>query len=331
MSFEGASSARTRLLFAEIVAAQERFSAIEAELAAPAVEPRALDVTLSGLRSALEELSVAGEALGAEQTELAATQEQVEAERRRYEDLFVLAPVAQLVTDADGIVTEANLAAADLLGVQRRSLGGKALALFVTGEDRHEFRAGMAALASAPDTQRWPVRMEGRDGTAFPAEVAVRPIRDRAGQVQAVRWAVADATDQVRVARELHALNERFEQRVEQRTADLSATNERLAGALREVSNLSEQLQHALDSRVVIEQAKGRLIEALAVNADGAFELLRRRARDTGRKLREVAAEVADGSVRLHANDPDPDPDPEPRRGVSRNVVRHGRAGPPST
>lgn len=329
MSFEGASPARTRLLFAEI-AAQERFSAIEAELAAPELEPEALEaleVTLSELRSALEELSVAGEALGAQQAELVAAQALVEAERRRYEDLFVLAPVAQLVTDAHGIVGEANLAAEDLLGVRPRFLAGKALALFVTSEDRQEFRAGMAALASAPDTQHWPVRMAGRGGTAFPAEVTVSPIRDRADQVETVRWVVADATDQVRVADDLNALTERFEERVEQRTAALSATNERLLSALREVSNLSEQLQHALDSRVVIEQAKGRLIEALAVSADGAFELLRRRARDTGRKLREVASEVADGSLRLQGEDPDP----EPRRDVSRSVARHARAGPPPT
>lgn len=322
MALDEPSAARTWQLFGEIVAAQERFSAIEAGLCQPEPETEALEVTVAELRSALEELSVASEALDAQQTELAATREQVEAERRRYQDLFTLAPVAQLLTDPYGIVREANVAAAELLGVRARFLVGKALALYVTAEDRREFRGGMAALASAPDTQRWPVRMEGRGGAAFAAEVTVSPVRDRAGHVAAVRWVVADVSDQVRTATDLAALNERFEEHVQQRTAELSAANERLGTALREVSGLSEQLQHALDSRVVIEQAKGRLMEALSITADGAFELLRRRARDTGRKLREVASDVVDGSIRLHGEDPSP----VPRGGLSRNVMRHSHS-----
>jgi len=52
------------------------------------------------------------------------------------------------------------------------------------------------------------------------------------------------------------------------------------------------QLQQALDSRIVIEQAKGVLSARLDVPIEQSFDLLRRAARDHRLKLREVAAEV---------------------------------------
>jgi GAF domain-containing protein len=55
---------------------------------------------------------------------------------------------------------------------------------------------------------------------------------------------------------------------------------------------LVEQLQAALDSRIVIEQAKGALSRVHDVSVDAAFALLREQARTTGRRLSEVAAEV---------------------------------------
>jgi AmiR/NasT family two-component response regulator len=55
---------------------------------------------------------------------------------------------------------------------------------------------------------------------------------------------------------------------------------------------LNEQLQSALTSRVVIEQAKGVLAARLDLEMDEAFERLRKRSRDDRRRLVEVAEEV---------------------------------------
>src|SRR5215217_1677870 len=60
-------------------------------------------------------------------------------------------------------------------------------------------------------------------------------------------------------------------------------------------SRLANQLQTALDSRVLIEQAKGVLMASAKVDAQTAFDRLRHRARSTSRPLPEVAHEVIDG------------------------------------
>jgi GAF domain-containing protein len=55
------------------------------------------------------------------------------------------------------------------------------------------------------------------------------------------------------------------------------------------------QLQTALDSRVVIEQAKGVLAERLGLSPDEAFQKLRQKARSTNRKLHDLARDVIEG------------------------------------
>ncbi|MDO9377815.1 MAG: GAF and ANTAR domain-containing protein [Nocardioidaceae bacterium] len=62
--------------------------------------------------------------------------------------------------------------------------------------------------------------------------------------------------------------------------------------ALARAETLTEQLQGALNSRIVIEQAKGAVSMIAGVGVDEAFTLLRNRARHTGTRLGEVAAAV---------------------------------------
>lgn len=68
--------------------------------------------------------------------------------------------------------------------------------------------------------------------------------------------------------------------------------------ALREADTEREQLQRALDSRVVIEQAKGVVAQIDRVDMDEAFQRIWERARSSGRKLSEVALEIVDNAGR---------------------------------
>jgi GAF domain-containing protein len=60
-------------------------------------------------------------------------------------------------------------------------------------------------------------------------------------------------------------------------------------------NTLATQLQQALDQRVVIEQAKGILMERHGIEAQIAFERLRRRARSRQERVVDLARKVVDG------------------------------------
>jgi AmiR/NasT family two-component response regulator len=55
------------------------------------------------------------------------------------------------------------------------------------------------------------------------------------------------------------------------------------------------QLQHALESRVVIEQAKGIVAERYGLSVDEAFAAIRRASRSNRMKLRDFAATIRPG------------------------------------
>jgi hypothetical protein len=68
---------------------------------------------------------------------------------------------------------------------------------------------------------------------------------------------------------------------------------------LRRSTQTAEQLRHALDSRVLIEQAKGAAAARLGITPEAAFELLRAFARRNNRPLAGVAAEAIGGELAM--------------------------------
>jgi PAS domain S-box-containing protein len=186
-------------------------------------EPERSEGSLEELRAALEDLRVAHEELRAQNEELVAAHLEVEAERRRYHDLFQHAPDAYIVTNLAGIISESNESASRLLGIRSQFLNGKALAAYIESEDRLRFRA----LLSAPDrSERGSAasfRIRSRDGLRLYAEMTYSLVEDIDGYVTGFRWLIHDVTDQERLAHQVRALNTELESRVAERTADLKA------------------------------------------------------------------------------------------------------------
>jgi transcriptional regulator with GAF, ATPase, and Fis domain len=80
--------------------------------------------------------------------------------------------------------------------------------------------------------------------------------------------------------------------RVVQALADIATIGLLQEKAIRHGEILTEQLQRALNSRLVIEQAKGALARTQGVGVDAAFELLRGYARRHNLKLADLAERV---------------------------------------
>jgi GAF domain-containing protein len=74
--------------------------------------------------------------------------------------------------------------------------------------------------------------------------------------------------------------------------ADMAAAYLLHAGEIAASRRLNDNLRQALASRGLIERAKGILMHRDGVDAEAAFDLLRRRSMASHRKLRDVAADV---------------------------------------
>ena len=145
------------------------------------------------------------------------------------------------------------------------------------------FGTGQAVQATAAESRRrWPVFAPRASEAGFQAMCAV-PMRahtDTIGALNLFRGNDEPFSDaELEIARAMAQV------------ATIALIQER---AIRERSLLAEQLQTALRSRVVIEQAKGMLAEHLSTTVDEAFRLLNRYARDHNRRLTEVARDVVD-------------------------------------
>jgi AmiR/NasT family two-component response regulator len=80
-----------------------------------------------------------------------------------------------------------------------------------------------------------------------------------------------------------------------QSISDISGTDE--TGLVRSLRTEVAQLQQALTSRIVIEQAKGVLAERWQMHVDEAFDVLRRASRHHRLNLHELAQQVVDSPL----------------------------------
>jgi PAS domain S-box-containing protein len=186
--------------------------------------------------AALEELQVTSKELQRQNEELLDLQNRLERERRRYQDLFEFAPDGYLVTDPEGVILEANQAAARLLNRRPEYLTEKPLINYVAPWDRETFythleRAvqgegrGYSAQAngrgySARSTE-WELHLLPRHHEPFPVALTLAPDVGGDGQVIGLRWLLRDvraskrADERERLLAEVALERARFEAVIE--------------------------------------------------------------------------------------------------------------------
>ncbi|BDT68666.1 hypothetical protein os1_28520 [Comamonadaceae bacterium OS-1] len=94
-------------------------------------------LTLAGMQRAMHELQVHQIELEMQNDELLRTQLLLEASRSRYFELYDMAPVGYCTVSESGLVVEANLAVAALLGIARGPLVGQRISRFI-GKDHQD-------------------------------------------------------------------------------------------------------------------------------------------------------------------------------------------------
>jgi AmiR/NasT family two-component response regulator len=79
------------------------------------------------------------------------------------------------------------------------------------------------------------------------------------------------------------------------------------ARATAEAQKHGQHLQHALDSRIVIEQAKGMVAQMAGIAMDAAFNRIRAHSRNTNTQLTLIAASIVKGELTLGRQQTKPD------------------------
>lgn len=143
----------------------------------------------------------------------------------------------------------------------------------------------MSSFYDAAAVDRWPAFVESARAGGFGSILAV-PMR--------VRGTVLGALNLFRVDREELAGEDVVAAKALADIATIAILQDRAA---HDSTVLVDQLQHALNSRVIIEQAKGVLAEKMHVDMDESFALLREYARNHNLTLRKVAEDVASGTL----------------------------------
>jgi GAF domain-containing protein len=171
-------------------------------------------------------------------------------------------------------VTSTTQDVVELEHVQQRDQQGPCVSAFTTGE--------VVVVREIASLEQWPAYQDAARRAGFASVVGVPLALDglKVGSLNVYDARLRDwSRTDLAAARVL---------------ADVATAYLVRAGQLAEERRLTQQLQQALDSRIVIEQAKGMVGRDHQISVDEAFDLMRQYSRANNRSLRDVATAVVE-------------------------------------
>jgi PAS domain S-box-containing protein len=187
-------------------------TAVETDITANKQVARSLHQSYCSLSQRNEELAVVNEELQKTLEELRVAEEELrqqnqrlKSERQRYQGLFNFAPDGCLITDAVGIIQEANEAIAAWLQFNPKALIGRPLSDFIAGADLKTFSEYLSYVRSDQPVQICDINLQPPDASLLPTEITVAPVCDLAGKLIGLRWLIRNISDRKQLK---EALNE---------------------------------------------------------------------------------------------------------------------------
>ena len=195
----------------------------------------------------LHELRVYQIELEMQNEELRLAQLELEAARDRYSDLYDLAPVGYFTISKQGMIVEANLTAASMLGLERKLLIKKPFSHFITRDDQDSFYFYRQKLIETKEKQTCELKLVKKDGSEFYAQLDCSPVKDLQKDFNQLGISIIDIKDRKLAEEALRKTHDEPEQKVEERTAELVVANEKYKQEIKERKQAEEALQKAHD------------------------------------------------------------------------------------
>jgi PAS domain S-box-containing protein len=222
---------------------RQRAEEIAREKAARMTE-NAAALSTNEVRQTIHELRVHQIELEMQNEELRRAQGELEEARARYFDLYDLAPIGYFTVSETGMILEANLTAANMLGVTRGALVKQPLTRFILPEDRDIYYRRRNLLFETGASQMCEMRMVRKDAAPFWAQMEAR-LAQNAECAPVCRAVVSDITVRKRVEAELQQVHDELEHRVTERTEALRRANEELRTDIINRKRAEEMLHRA--------------------------------------------------------------------------------------
>lgn len=166
------------------------------------------------LQLMVEELKIHQVELELQHRDLLRAQQELEESRDLYAELFDFAPVGYLTLNPDGVIAEANLTMAAMLGLDRPQVIGRRLAHVVTRQDQDTYFLFERKLTVHQSPASCEVCLVKADGAHFYANLQGKPRRQGG-----LLWiAVGDVTKTRQMATRLRQVDDELEQRVAELT-----------------------------------------------------------------------------------------------------------------
>lgn len=252
-----------------------------ASISRPTRSPRPVDERLRELQERQIELEIQNEALRHRQAIL-------EESRNRYIDLFDSSPVGYLIVTGDAMIREVNLAAAALLGLDRKELLRRRFTQFVSLDDCDRWHRLFAEAMLCDERQTEELVVRHHDGFLFHAQLDCRRVASLDGGAPALRIVLTDISERKAMALSLLTSVSEMAAEVELQVlkrsaqlrallADVTLAEERQRRDLAQNmhDNLGQLLAAARLKLSSLEPAKPlREVEALIEQADQAVRAL---------------------------------------------------------
>jgi PAS domain S-box-containing protein len=178
----------------------------EENIRAGDVKPQEL-LSSAEAKRLVHELQVHQIELAMQNEELRGTQGQLESSRARYFDLYDLAPVGYFTISEKGLILEANVTGATLLGVVRSDLVKQPLTRFILPEDQDIYYRHRKQLLATYSPQVCELRLIRKDGASFWARLDAAATRDDESGEPVIRTVMSDITERKAREREIERLN----------------------------------------------------------------------------------------------------------------------------